>query len=122
MFCVKCGTENQENTFRCTSCGFELHRAAPPPPPVADSGMGTFFPPNATAITAYYLGVFAVIPILGILLGIPAFFLGLKGRKYAIEHPEARGGIHAWVGILLGGVFGFGYLILVLALWAPWKR
>ena len=43
-------------------------------------------------------------------LGIAAFFLGLKGLKIAKARPEAKGGVHAWVGVLVGGFFGFLYL------------
>jgi hypothetical protein len=75
-----------------------------------------FFVPykNGYAIAAYYLGIFSFIPGIGILLGIPAFILGLKGRKLAVQHPEARGKVHAWVGIIMGGVFGIGQLLLLV--------
>ena len=75
-----------------------------------------FFVPykNGYAVAAYYLGIFSFIPGIGILLGIPALVLGLKGRRLALEHPQARGKIHAWVGIIMGGLFGVGQLLLLL--------
>jgi hypothetical protein len=75
-----------------------------------------FFVPykNGYAVAAYYLGIFAFIPGIGIFLGVPAFFLGLKGRKIAKQHPQARGKVHAWVGIIMGGLFGIGQLLLLI--------
>ena len=42
------------------------------------------------------------------------FILGLLGLKFARAHPESKGKVHAWVGIVVGGLFGFGYLALAL--------
>jgi hypothetical protein len=89
---------------------------AHPAPAVAPDNAAEFFVPykNGYAIAAYYLGVFSFIPGIGILLGIPALVLGLKGRRLALEHPQARGKIHAWVGIIMGSLFGVGQLLLLL--------
>ena len=89
---------------------------AHPAPAAAPDNVGEFFVPykNGYAIAAYYLGIFSFIPGIGILLGIPALVLGLKGRRLALEHPQARGKIHAWVGIIMGGLFGVGQLLLLL--------
>jgi hypothetical protein len=117
MFCQTCGTENDDNNFRCTKCGTELRAAQAPAPvqPSPSSGtLGGLIPKNQSALVAYYLGIFAIIPVLGILLGITAFVFGLKGLRYANENPQAKGKAHAWVGIIVGGFFGFGYLILTL--------
>jgi len=95
---------------------------APRPPPLAPSvgatkpgdGLNTIIPyKNARALVAYYLGVFSVIPPLGVLVGIPALALGVSGLRYRRRNPEAGGRIHAWIGIVLGGLFGFGYLTLM---------
>jgi hypothetical protein len=64
---------------------------------------------NRSALIGYYLGVFSVVaclPILGILLlpmPIAAIILGWKGLRFARDNPEARGKIHAWVGVV-GGI------------------
>lgn len=82
-----------------------------------DEWVSTIIPyKNAPALISYYLGVFALIPLLGIFLGIPAFFLGLQGLKNTKEHPEAKGIVHAWIGVIAGFIFGFGYLALVIYL------
>ncbi len=69
---------------------------------------------NSSALIAYYLGVFSIIPCFP--LGLAAFFLGLKGLKYYKEHPETKGKAHAWVGIIAGGFFGFGWLLVMFAM------
>jgi hypothetical protein len=116
MFCPKCKTENTADDIDCFHCGAELD-----PLPVYQPPSNVLFPPNPTAITAYYLGIFAMIPLIGIGLGIPAFFLGLKGIRYANEHPEARGKAHAWSGVIMGALFGWGQLA-GLAAWFVLSR
>jgi len=91
----------------------------PPMPPSAQTsksadGLNTIIPyKNARALVAYYLGVFSVIPPVGALLGIPALALGIAGLRFRRRNPEAGGSVHAWIGIVLGGLFGFGYLALI---------
>jgi hypothetical protein len=64
---------------------------------------------NVDATWAYYFGIFSLlsfIPIFGFILGLPlgirALMWGMRGRDYASQHPGANGGIHAWIGIILG--------------------
>ena len=94
----------------------------PYPPPIPHSartskstdGLNVVIPyKNARALAAYYLGVFSVIPPVGALLGIPALVLGILGLRFRSRKPEAGGSVHAWVGIILGGLFGLGYLALM---------
>ena len=75
-----------------------------------DGGVSTLIPyKNTSALIAYYLGVFCIIcpPI----LSIPALVLGIKGLRNVSENPEAKGTVHAWIGIVSGSVF----LILSIA-------
>lgn len=67
---------------------------------------------NTAALIAYYLGVFSLIPCLGIPLGITAFVLGIVGIRNYSENPRVSGVVHAWIGIILGG----GLALLNLAL------
>ena len=113
MHCLKCGTENQDNNFKCTQCGEILHPSAPPIALASDDPLGGMIPTkNGPALAAYYLGIFSVIPFLGIPMGIIALILGIKGLRRAREHPEAKGKVHAWVGIIAGGLFALLYLAL----------
>ena len=103
-YCTRCGVANPENNYRCAACGADLH-AAPPPRPVVveEDGLGGLIPyKNTPALVGYYLGVFSLIPCLGLPLGIVAFVCGLFGLKRAREHPESKGKVHAWVAIGLG--------------------
>lgn len=69
---------------------------------------------NPPALIAYYLGIFSIIPFIGILLGIAAFVLGIIGLKRAKQFPEARGRVHAWIGIVAGGFFAIVYIALIV--------
>jgi hypothetical protein len=66
---------------------------------------------NGPALAAYYLAVAALIPVFGFFCAIPAFFLGLKGLKKAKLEPHVRGQVHAWIGVVVGGLLTLGYLI-----------
>lgn len=59
---------------------------------------------NPLGLSAYYCGVFSVIPIVGLLLGPAALILGLLGLRYSSKHPTAKGGGHAITGIVLGSL------------------
>jgi len=69
---------------------------------------------NPYALTAYYLAVFSLIPGIGGILGVAACALGITGLVYARRHPGARGHVHAWVGIVLGGLIALAHVALVL--------
>src|SRR5262245_50298455 len=63
---------------------------------------------NPKALIAYYVGVFSLIPCIGVILAVVAIVLGFIGLKYAELHPTARGQAHAIVGIVLGTVVILG--------------
>jgi hypothetical protein len=71
---------------------------------------------NSKALTAYYCGVFSLIPCVGAVLGPIALVLGILGLNYAKEHPRAKGQAHAIVGIVLGGLTGLGNIGGIIAL------
>lgn len=74
---------------------------------------------NPPALISYYLGVFSLIPFFGLVLGLPAVILGVKGLKKRKREPEVRGAVHAWIGILFGGLnfllYASFFLIALLA-------
>ena len=136
-FCAHCGAPNEAGLTQCPYCGQSLLAAAawPPPPggipPLqayaqpAAGGIERLIPThNPSALTAYYLGIFSIIPCLAIPMGIAAVVLGLRGLKLFKSHPEVHGRTHAWVGIIAGGFFaliniaGLG-LVAVLTLLRP---
>lgn len=65
---------------------------------------------NPSALTAYYLSVFSLIPCIGLFLGIPAIVLGIKGLKFQKANPHAAGVAHAWVGIILGSLTSLAWI------------
>ena len=72
---------------------------------------------NPKGLLAYYLGLFSIVPCLGLLLGPAGIILGIMGLRHSKLHPEARGAGHAIAGIVLGtlGSLGnYGVLVLVL--------
>ena len=73
---------------------------------------------NPKALIAYYLGLFSLFPCLGLALAIPAFVLGIMGLRARKRNPAIKGSIHAWIGIIMGGmmtvVWGLvGMLVLI---------
>ncbi len=85
--------------------------------PQGDATGGVIPYKNMPALLSYYLGLFSLIPGLGLLLGlisVPLGVLGLKKRKAA---PWVKGSVHAWVGIGCGslGVLVWGGLLLFFA-------
>jgi len=95
MFCSKCGQELATGSAFCSRCG----KAVNAPVVVVRDGFGTFIPPNPLALWSYYLGIFAL--LCGI-TALPAIITGIMGLDYAKKHPEAKGVVHCWVGILIG--------------------
>jgi hypothetical protein len=70
-----------------------------------DNGISALIPyKNGKALAAYYCGVFSLIPCAALILGPLAFIFGIRGLRYAKEHPQARGAGHAWAGIVLGAL------------------
>lgn len=69
----------------------------------ADSVLSTIIPyRNSAALTAYYLGVIALIPFLGLFAAPFAIGFGVFGIRAYHRDPRCRGVVHAWVGIALG--------------------
>ena len=125
MDCPKCGYAMSALDQTCPRCQELGSTPAPPPPPApppvgasppTSPGAVEVFVPyrNPNGLAAYYIGLFAFIPVLGAVLGVVAVVLGIKGVKLARAHPERRGATHAWVGIICGGLFGLVNLLLLI--------
>lgn len=71
---------------------------------------------NPYALIAYYLGIFSLFPVIGLILAIPAFVLGIMGLQARKRNPVIKGSVHAWIGIVMGGLMTliWGGLLLVL--------
>jgi hypothetical protein len=57
---------------------------------------------NPHALIAYYLGIAALLPVIGIPFGIASLILGIIGLKKRRENPIIKGSAHAVIGIVLG--------------------
>ena len=91
----------------------------PGPPPQAqlssetDATGGLIPYKNSASLVSYYLGIFSLIPILGLLLGILAIGFGVAGWRNYRRNPAARGQVHCWIGIVLGTLVVLGHLIAI---------
>ncbi len=90
-----------------------------------DDAVTTIIPyKNVPALISYYLGILALLPLIGLLPGIAALILGILGLKKRAANPSARGSVHAWIGIVLGGgailVWGGVLILIVVALVNRW--
>ena len=78
-------------------------------------GVSTLIPyKNPKALIAYYLGVFSLIPCLGLGLGPAALILGIMGLRIVRKHPTAKGTGHAIAGIVLGSLVLLGHLGVIV--------
>src|SRR5262245_55463443 len=88
-------------------------------PPKSD-GLVSLIPyKNSRALASYYLGIFSLIPVLGVFLGPAALILGTQGYEYARRRPEAQGKAHAVIGTALGALTtlaNWGVVLVVLLL------
>lgn len=119
--CPRCQTENPPQAQTCLKCGSELLLVPMPPRSHdghtmgVDQTFGGLIPTgNPKALTAYYLGIFGLIPCFGFPLAVAALVLGIAGVSFARRHPNAKGNVHAWVGVLLGGGVTLAYMLLAL--------
>jgi len=137
MQCPVCHAANPANDLSCRSCGEPLPPRSPAeaagalPADVVlaegkevghvdthlekdkDSDIVSIFIPykNPKALAAYYCGFFALIPVLGFVLGPVAIWLGISGVRTSTANPAAKGMVHAITGIVLG--------VLALLCWNP---
>lgn len=91
---------------------------APPAGTNADGGLSYIIPfRNGWALAAYYVGIFSLIPIFGIILGPLAIIFGCLGLRHASRQANAHGRVHALVGIILGGlvVIGHGVFFVMIS-------
>jgi len=78
--------------------------AVVPVAPKSDATGGIIPYKNMPGLVGYYIAVFAIIPVLALILGPIAFVLGIMGLRLASRKAEARGRAHAWIAIIGGAV------------------
>jgi hypothetical protein len=116
-----CGELIVASAIICRFCGETVDQNYAAPAEQGDATGGVIPYKNAPALIAYYCGVFSIIPCFPI--GIVALVLGIMGLKKAKQNPLVRGQVHAWIGIIVGGLFGLLYLVgTVLMFLVPFFR
>jgi|688.fasta_scaffold378014_1 hypothetical protein len=108
--CPVCGEQIAITARKCRFCGEVFEPVESAEAPQGDATGGIIPYKNVPALAGYYLGVFSVIPCFPI--GLAAMILGFKGLRMAKKHPEVKGKVHAWIGVLVGGFFGLLWLLV----------
>jgi len=135
MACPICGVA----TFGDAPCADCKARPKPAPAPAPEApkspsspgGLAGHMVPtgNKPALAAYYLSLAALtvgavaflrpsgtsIPAIGVAVGAIAVICGLLGLRLQREHPAARGGGHAWFGLVLGLLSAIAQAALIAA-------
>lgn len=103
----------------------ELARIIQAPPtalsgeiPDAAGGEGPALIPtkNPHALVGYYLGILALVPLVGPFAGIPAVILGSLGIRKVRQNPKVHGMAHAIIAIVLGAI-GIIYNVTCMSMW-----
>jgi len=113
MQCTLCGAENDPRASFCVGCDEPFHIQKDTE---GDSTGGVIPYKNLPALFAYYLGLFSLFPVLGFVLGVAAFILGILGLKKRRENPAVKGSVHAWIGIGCGGVMAIVWGISIIGM------
>lgn len=105
MNCPHCGTANDANDYRCTSCSrvIQADARAAAAPELGDSAVMRMLLPvgrSGWAIAAGYAGLFALL----IVPGPVALLLGIVAVRDLRRHPRKHGMGRAVFGIVAGAV------------------
>ncbi len=79
--------------------------------------MGLIPTKNSMALIGYYLGIFSLVPCVGLTLSVPAIICGILGIIKANAEPEVQGMGHAIAALVLGAfalLFWGGLTVFVL--------
>ena len=83
-----------------------------------DSTGGVIPYKNPHALIAYYLGILALLPLIGVPFGVASIILGCMGLSRRKKNPVIKGSVHAWIGIVFGAFSMFcggGILVALIA-------
>lgn len=110
--CPMCGEPVSAEAETCPHCQEPLKKKRSGEE--GDTTGGVIPYKNVPALAAYYCGVFSLIPCFGAILGPVALVLGIIGLRAASHRPAIRGQVHAWIGIVLGGLVGLANWGLII--------
>lgn len=141
MACPGCGVATFGDGM-CADCKSKPRPAAAPvvraePPKSSPETLAGRMVPtgNRPALAAYYLAFAALIPglfayflalpaaaaLAGAAIGVVAVLAGMRGIALERAHPAARGGAHAWFGVVFGGAVAVAEVLLALRVVSPWR-
>ena len=111
--CPVCGEMIVATARVCRFCGEQLKSGSRSSRREEGDATGGIIPyKNMPALIAYYCGVFSIIPCFPI--GITAVILGIMGLRKASQEPQVKGQVHAWIGIIAGGLFGLLWTVITV--------
>ncbi|MCS7209189.1 MAG: hypothetical protein NZ874_06420 [Fimbriimonadales bacterium] len=104
--CLGCGTEMGETQeLYCPRCAVFAGVSGQSSTTEHPGAFSKIVPTrNPAALAGYYLGVFSLIPCLGVLLAPFAVGFGIVGLRNARDLPQQIGRVHAIVALVLGGI------------------
>jgi hypothetical protein len=116
--CARCGASFQGDGDVCAPCARVERAPAAGNPGAGSSGaeaVSIIIPyKNPKALVGYYLGVFSLIPVAGLLLGPAAMVLGVLGLRDRRRNPQLHGLGHAITALVLGGIATIYHLVAVV--------
>lgn len=112
MFCQNCGAQINEKAVVCVRCGCSVVDMAAASASDDNSALRLLVPIGRSgwAIAAGYLGLFSLIPFVGIL----ALTIGIVAVNDLKKNPHKHGAGRAWFGIIAGSLSLLFYLIAII--------
>jgi hypothetical protein len=118
MFCVKCGAPNDDNAYKCTSCGTVLQRAAPPTTGgLAAPGTGGLGPAKHHLAQSIIVTVLCCMPAGVAAIVYSAMAMSKNGEgDYQTAHRYAKSAsMWGWISFGVGLVVIVGWVLLNIA-------
>jgi len=101
--CPRCKVENEDDATRCLGCQGRLRKRERASQEQSDSPFSEKANPiNRPAVRAYYLAIWGLIPLLGLILGPLAAVLAQHGKRIGKGHPGFSAYGPARAAVLLG--------------------
>ena len=117
MYCPKCGSQNDDNAYRCKSCSEIIQPIAPATTPMSiadEPGMRILLPVGRSlwAIAAGYAGLFAIL-----LFPAPiALILGVIAIVDIKKHPKKHGMGRAVFAVIMGLLFSIPLVLILVSI------
>lgn len=109
MYCPKCGIQNDENAWRCVSCGNILpHKSLEPQPPPLKISNHLVFAILCTVLCCVPLGIPAIIYAAQVNSKVAAG--DIQGAMRFSQNAK----LWAWLALIFGFIFGIIYLAVVI--------